>query len=82
MKKTHLPAMSWPPKKHKLDPSKLSKYMPDLLDRCMIKIFRGGGGAGVVTPSKDSALKGLYVLTLKALGEVFSTPSVKLDPDI
>ena len=27
--KTHPPAMSWPPKEHELDPSKLSKYIPD-----------------------------------------------------
>ena len=37
--KTHPPAMSWPPKEHELDPSKLSKDVPDLLDRfCSVLI--------------------------------------------
>ena len=27
--KTHLPAMSWPPKEEELDPSKFSKYIPE-----------------------------------------------------
>ena len=37
--KTHPPAMSWPPKEYELDPTKLSKYIPDLLDRfCSVLI--------------------------------------------
>ena len=37
---THPPAMSWPPREHELDPSKLSKHIPDSLDR-FCSVLRG-----------------------------------------
>ena len=56
--KTHPPAMSWPPKEHELDPSKLSKYIPDLLDKfCGVLITGKSSDNGLNISERTVRLK-------------------------
>ena len=56
--KTHPPAMSWPPKEHGLDPSKLSNYIPDLLDRfCSVLITGKSSNNGLNISERTVCLK-------------------------
>ena len=56
--KTHPPAMSWPLKEHELDPSKLSKYIPDLLDRfCGVLIMGKSSDNGLNISERTVRLK-------------------------
>ena len=83
--KTHLPAMSWPPKEHELDPSKLSKYIPDLLDRfCSVLITGKSSDNGSNVSERTVRLKNSISqdMVYSVSNENIKTPKSVLFPSV